>query len=469
MLFSSLTFLCCFLPLFLVLYFAIKKRGSRNIILLCFSLVFYAWGEPLYIFLMIATIILNWGGALLIGRAEGGKRKALLAATVILDFASLGFFKYASFAVDVLNGIGLPLTSIAITLPIGISFYTFQIVSYVVDVYRGDVEPQKNVLTLGTYVSAFPQLIAGPIVRYSDVAEELEDRSETLANFASGLRRFIVGLTKKVLIANPVAAVADSIFALDAMEYGAAGAWIAAAAYALQIYYDFSGYSDMAIGLGRMMGFNFCENFNHPYAAVSVRDFWRRWHISLSTFFRDYVYIPLGGNRVSSARWVFNMLIVWTLTGLWHGAGYTFILWGLYYGILLIIEKFVTGRFLEKYRVIGHIVTIFSFIFGWVLFRADTLTQAGSIYAAMFGAYPVTEQVTAAVLQRCGVNTLFIFAMIAGVVFAAPVGKIIKKTVQAARKSSLGYIYDAGLLVLLLLSLAQLAVGAYNPFIYFRF
>lgn len=469
MLFSSLTFLCCFLPLFLVLYFSTKKRRSRNIILLCFSLVFYAWGEPLYIIIMVATIVLNWGCALLIGRVEGSKRKVILAITVILNFASLGIFKYTSFAVSVLNDLGVTLSPVEIALPIGISFYTFQIVSYVVDVYRGDVEPQKNLLTLGTYVAAFPQLIAGPIVRYSDIAEELEDRRETLENFATGMRRFLVGLSKKVLIANQVAVVVDSIYALDASEYGIAGAWVAATAYTLQIYYDFSGYSDMAIGLGRMMGFNYCENFNYPYTAISVRDFWRRWHISLSSFFRDYVYIPLGGNRVKVFRWLLNMLIVWTLTGLWHGAGFTFILWGVYYGLLLIIEKFIFGRLFEEYRILGHIITIFSFIFGWVLFRAETIKQAGTIYAAMFGRYPVTIQETAAVLQRCGVNTLFILSMIFGVIFAVPVGKKIEKSIKNRSNLWIGYIYDIEILILLLLSLAQLAVGAYNPFIYFRF
>ena len=470
MLFSSLHFILFFFPLFLLVYFSAKKRYTRNVILFVFSLVFYAWGEPLYIFLMLFSLTVNYFSAILIDRRRDIAKK-LLILNVVVNLSMLGVFKYAGFVLETVNLIpGVSLSVPSIALPIGISFYTFQIMSYVIDVYRGDTAVQHNYIFLGAYLAAFPQLIAGPIVRYITVAEELENRQETLDDFAAGCRRFIMGLSKKVLISNVMAETADLLLASSAEDIGAVGAWIAVLAYTLQIYFDFSGYSDMAIGMGRMMGFHYLENFNYPYTAVSVTDFWRRWHISLSSFFRDYVYIPLGGNRVSKPRWIFNLSVVWILTGLWHGASWNFVLWGVYFGVLLILEKLIWGKTIEKIPVLRHIYTILVFVFGWVIFRAENLTQAGEIFEAMFGMYGLSGESARLpiILQSSGFDIVFIIMFIAGIILSAPVyPKLIQNNVAKSRALSVSF--DIVLILLLIASAASIAVGSYNPFIYFRF
>ena len=474
MLFSSLPFLFLFLPLFFGSDFLFRKRFSRNVVLLAFSLLFYAWGEPLYVLLMLFSIVFNYFLALGIvsARTAGRPRRAkgLLTAAAAVNLLLILIFKYTGFlasSFNVLTGLSVPVPEIA--LPIGISFYTFQILSYVADVYRGEAEAQRSVLYLGAYLCAFPQLIAGPVVRYATVADELENRTETLADFALGLRRFIAGLAKKVLIANTMAAAADGILRFSAADYGIAGAWIAMLAYAFQIYFDFSGYSDMAIGMGRMMGFHYLENFNYPYTARSVTDFWRRWHISLSSFFRDYVYIPLGGSRVARPRWILNMMIVWACTGFWHGASVNFILWGVYFGVLLILEKLVWGRAIEKIPILSHIYALVCVLFGWVIFRSETLTQLSDILKAMCGVYGFGGATVhpALVLQRSGVSLLFIAAFAAAAVLSTPIWQKHKQIILKARFG--GALCDAAACATLLLCICELAIGSYNPFIYFRF
>lgn len=472
MLFSSLTFLFAFLPLFFACYFLFKGRKARNIVLFAFSLLFYAWGEPLYIFLMLFSLTANYFLARWLNGYQDNRRKAVLVLAVIINLALLGVFKYTGFGIEIFNSItGLSVPAPAIALPIGISFYTFQILSYVIDVYRGTVKCQKNWAFLGAYLSAFPQLIAGPIVRYETVEEELTQRKETLTDFANGLRRFIFGLAKKVLVANTMASVCDKLLEFAPEQLGALGGWLAAIAYTLQIYFDFSGYSDMAIGMGRMMGFHYLENFNYPYIASSVTDFWRRWHISLSTFFRDYVYIPLGGNRVKTLRWVFNMGIVWLLTGLWHGASWNFVLWGIYYFVLLVAEKLIIKRFNIKIPVLGNVVTLLLVILGWVLFRAENISLAGGWIAAMFGGYGAfgtgTTQLPI-IFQQCDVNTVFVITLFAAMVLSTPIAKRLTAP-HGERVTVINVVSDVICLILLLLCIANLASDSYNPFIYFRF
>lgn len=465
MLFSSLPFLFCFLPLFFILYFAVNKRSIRNYILLGFSLIFYGWGEPLYIFLMIFSIAINYFFALRINaeQSKGSTGKSTVIIAAVVNLALIGVFKYAGFILRIFGISELRLANIP--LPIGISFYTFQILSYVIDVYRKEVPAQKNIFFLGAYLSGFPQLIAGPIVRYQTIADELNSRTETFEEFAAGLRRFVAGLAKKVLIANNVAALTDGILRLSGKDYGAVGAWLAMIAYSLQIYFDFSGYSDMAIGLGRMMGFHYLENFNYPYIGKSVTDFWRRWHISLSTFFRDYVYIPLGGNRVSKLRWILNMMIVWMLTGLWHGAAWTFILWGLYFGVLLILEKICWQKAIEKLPVIRNLYTIIIVIFGWVIFRAENVAHIGEIVTSMFGANGsgsftwLTEQDI--------IQMPYLIAIVAGIVCSMPVSRYLSKLFNS--KFIGRVIIDLSTIAALIYCIFSLAVGSYNPFIYFIF
>ena len=354
MVFSSITFVYAFFPLVAVAYYLSKNRVYRNVVLLLASLLFYSWGEPRFLLLMLAATLAAYCGGLLMERSTAHKR-LILIVTVVLLVGNLFVFKYLNFFSENLSALfgwsALP----KLTLPIGISFYTFQILSYVIDLYRGEIRVQRNYFYLLLYVSFFPQLIAGPIVRYETVEQEILERRESIDDVAAGLRRFILGLAKKVILANNIARIAETIYAGDSAVYGTALYWLAAVAYALQIYFDFSGYSDMAIGLGRMFGFHFLENFDHPYTALSITDFWRRWHISLSTWFRDYVYIPLGGNRVKKSRWIRNILVVWALTGFWHGAQWNFLFWGLYYGLLLLAEKLFLGRLLERLQEQGDI------------------------------------------------------------------------------------------------------------------
>ena len=461
MLFSSNVFLYFYIPIVLLLYYVLPRK-ARNPVLFAVSLFFYGWGEPVYMLLMVATIGLNFVcGALIEKKKSAGEsaRKPLVVG-VVLNLLILGFFKYTGFLVDSLKSV-LPfmagIKTPQISLPIGISFYVFQSMSYIIDVYRDDAPVQKNPVTFGTYVTLFPQLIAGPIVRYADVAKQLQERRENLTDFASGVRLFIVGLSKKVLLANQMGALWESLQTSE----GSLAAWVGIAAYALQLYFDFSGYSDMAIGLGRMFGFEFLINFNYPYIAKSITDFWRRWHISLSTWFREYVYIPLGGNRKGLKRQILNLLIVWGLTGFWHGASWNFLLWGLYYGILLILEKTFLLKVLEKTpAVLRHIYSMVAVLLGWALFYFEDMGALGAFFLRLFN-FSATDGV--AINRILGYLPLFAVAAVA----ATPFGKNLY--LKWKEKSWSEYALLGGAAVLLLLCVAVLVSQSYNPFIYFRF
>ncbi|MDA3845339.1 MAG: MBOAT family protein [Vallitaleaceae bacterium] len=395
MVFSSYSFLFLFLPITLALYYLMPKRNLKNLVLFGCSLVFYSWGEPVYIVLMLVSILNDYSMSRLIDinhkKKRMGRAKLFLIISFAVNLGLLGFFKYYGFAVENINQVfNLKLIAHQLPLPIGISFYTFQTMSYTIDVYRGKTKVQKNLLTLSTYVALFPQLIAGPIVRYIDIEHELEHRTESLQLFSQGTRRFILGLAKKVLIANPMGFLADSIYGGQISEHSSLILWLAALGFTLQIYFDFSGYSDMAIGLGKMFGFNFLENFNYPYISKSITDFWRRWHISLTTWFRDYLYIPLGGNRVSRLKWLRNILIVWFVTGLWHGASWNYIIWGLYYFVILLFEKFLIGGLLKKMpKIFAHIYTLFIVVIGWVIFRIEDFAVLKEVLYRMFSFQPI--------------------------------------------------------------------------------
>lgn len=465
MVFSSFTFLFIFLPLVLLTYFLAKKRQLRNIVLLVFSLIFYAWGEPVYVILMLLSIIVNYFIALKIERRKRGKKKWMII-DVIFNLGVIGFFKYGNFIIQNINSIfHSNIGEMDLALPIGISFYTFQVLSYVIDVYRKTVPTQKSIVNLGMYVTLFPQLIAGPIVRYETVAEEIENRKENFSEVVEGLKRFFIGLGKKVLIANQMALIADTIYGGDLATTGTVSLWLAAISYTLQIYFDFSGYSDMAIGLGRMFGFHFLENFNYPYIAKSITDFWRRWHISLSTWFRDYVYIPLGGNRVSKFKWLRNILVVWLLTGLWHGASWNFILWGVYYGVILIIEKVFLGRIIEKLpKVLQHIYALFFIIIGWVIFRVEDFSQMGIVLQKMF-----TWQASS-IIDNIILN-FDIFSSLPYILIGIIGSMPLWTKVREKRKQTNSYLIVSNLwsFGIFMLSICFLLVATYNPFIYFRF
>lgn len=399
MLFSSLTFLFGFLPILLILYFILKKRKYKNIVLLIFSLIFYAWGEPKYIFLMLLTILIVYIFGILIDKFDKENKKILkkisLIICIILVLGSLIFFKYSNFLIENVNlAFKAKIKPLNIVMPIGISFYTFQILSYIIDLYNKKIKLQKNYFSLALYVSLFPQLIAGPIVRYETVEEEIDNRKETKEDVISGTKRFIIGLSKKVIIANQMALLADLIFNKHNGAYGTTIIWLGTFAYTLQIYFDFSGYSDMAIGLGKIFGFHFLENFDYPYISKSVTEFWRRWHISLSTWFRDYVYIPLGGNRVNKFKWIRNIILVWLLTGLWHGAAWNFIIWGIYYGLLLLFEKLFFDRILKKLpTIINWLYTFIIVMIGWMIFRSNSLNELLLFIKTMF-VYKQTDWLT---------------------------------------------------------------------------
>ena len=459
MVFSALSFLFAFLPLVILLYYVSRNRIWRNGVLLVFSLLFYSWGEPKLIVLMLAASTVaylgGWGICLLADRPKA--RTAVYALTLCLLTANLAIFKYGNLFADTvcaLLGRDNPIPAIA--LPIGISFYTFQILSYVIDLYRGKIALQKNWCSLTLYLSFFPQLIAGPIVRYQTVEQEILSRRESLEDMAAGLQRFAVGLAKKVILANGLGSFSESIYAGDPAVFGTAIYWLAAAAYALQIYFDFSGYSDMAIGLGRMFGFHFLENFNHPYRATSITDFWRRWHISLSTWFRDYIYIPLGGSRVGRGKHIRNILIVWGLTGFWHGASWNFLLWGLYYGLLLLLEKFVLQQALDKLpRIFRWGYTMFLVLIGWVLFNRTDFGQMAQTLQTMFCLLPTDW---AAVVAADSQLLLGLFYLPLGALACLPWKLRLPQWVQYGL--SLGLL---GICIVLILS------SSYNPFIYFRF
>ena len=468
MVFSSVVFLFVFLPLVLLLYY-IAPKAVRNGILLLASLLFYAWGEPIYVLLMLASTIVAYIAGRGIGKFQDNRKKAKLVLILAICFhvGCLVFFKYTDFFIHNLNGLLLTnIPGLHLALPIGISFYTFQILSYLIDVYNGKVAVQKSWLKLATYVALFPQLIAGPIVRYETVEEDLTSRKVSIDKFAYGTKRFIVGLGKKVLIANTVGELYEVVHGLEANAQSVVLLWMAAFAYTIQIYYDFSGYSDMAIGLGHMFGFRFLENFNYPYISTSITDFWRRWHISLSSWFRDYIYIPLGGNRGGKFKWYRNIFVVWLLTGFWHGAEWTFVLWGLYFGVLLVVEKnFLLGKIGNLPKALQHIYTMLLVVISWTIFAAKDLADLGTTIKGMFGfgGLAFANANTGYYISSYGL--LFIIAVIG----ATPLVKnCYRKWLK--KNSILNLLIDAALLFgLLLVCIAYLVSASFNPFLYFRF
>ncbi len=467
MLFSSISFLYGFLPIVLAAYFLVPKRG-RNLVLLAASLIFYFFGEPVYTALLIFSSLSDYAHSLFIEKHRGtAAAKAALVSSIVINLGLLGFFKYADFLIAAVNTVlGLEIPLLHVALPIGISFFTFQTMSYTIDVYRGEVHAERSLLSLATFVCLFPQLIAGPIVRYSDIAGELSDRRSTLSGVSDGLRRFCMGLSKKVLIANACGELCETFRSCG--EKSVLFYWIYAVAFTLQIYFDFSGYSDMAIGLGRVFGFSFPENFNYPYLSRSITEFWRRWHMTLGGWFRDYVYIPLGGNRVSKAKWVRNLFVVWMLTGLWHGAAWNFVLWGLLFGVLLAVEKLWLGRRLERAPgSVRHLYVMLLVVLSFVLFNADGLAGAAGDFAGLFGlaGLPFSNAVTLYYLKSYAVLMLF------GVIGATPLAKRGWERVRrsAAGERVLTVLEPAGIAVLLLVVTAFLVDGSFNPFLYFRF
>ncbi len=465
MVFSSILFLFLYLPVTLAVYYLVPARW-RNVWLFAVNLVFYGWGEPVYILLMVFSICLNYVSGLLIGKHRDTDRKKarrVLVVNTVLNLAMLFFFKYFDLMARTLSAIpGVDIPTLGLSLPIGISFYTFQTMSYPIDVYRGDGHVQRNFIKFGTFVALFPQLIAGPIVRYKDIAAQLDERHETLDKFASGVQRFIVGLAKKVLIANNVGMLWDVYADAAPGQLTFMGAWLAAIAFSLQIYFDFSGYSDMAIGLGRMLGFEFLENFNYPYISKSVTEFWRRWHMSLGTWFRDYVYIPLGGSRKGLPRQMLNLLIVWALTGLWHGASWTFLFWGLYYAFFLILEKLFLLRWLDRHHAAGHVYTLLVAVSGWVIFQQTSVSQTLVFFQAMCGLGPA---------GFCAGQDLYYLSSFGPVLLAAcfaslPAGKaLFAKLPEKVRAVSVPVL----ILAVLTVSTAYLVDSTYNPFLYFKF
>lgn len=464
MVFSSLVFLFAYLPFTLLAYYLVP-RGGRNIFLFFINLLFYGWGEPTLVLLMLLNIVINYAGGFLVDkyRSNEKKKKLYLILTCVIDIGILGLFKYTGMiceTVNLLPFINIP--TVEISLPIGISFYTFQTMSYVIDVYRDDAPVSKSFINFGTYVALFPQLIAGPIVRYRDVAYQLTHRKETMEQFTKGVLLFMVGLGKKVIIANPLGTFVTQIFATTDSN-GVLGSWVGIIAFSMQIYFDFSGYSDMACGLGNMLGFEFLKNFNYPFISKSISEFWRRWHISLSTWFKEYVYIPLGGNRKGIKRQIINLLIVWGLTGLWHGAAYNFLLWGFYYGILLILEKFVLQRFLEKMpAVIQHIYTLFFVIIGFGLFYFTDMSELGAFMRSLFDFSQ----------GLFGAQALTLFLQNLPLFLAAAFACTPLSSKLYARVQDFGGVWllqTAFCLVVLFISTSSLAKQSYNPFLYFRF
>ncbi len=474
MLFTSIVFLYYFLPLLLFLYYIAGKK-IRNYILLIFSLLFYAWGEPKFVFLMMFMVFINYIVGILIDKEKtinekSKKAKVTLAVGVVANLAMLGYFKYSMFIMESINSLLNTTFEVkTVNLPIGISFFTFQAMSYIIDVYRNDGKVQKNLGNLMLYISLFPQLIAGPIVRYSTVDDQIRDRSETVALFESGINRFVIGLGKKILLANNMAVVADKAFNLvDAgSEISVAFAWAGVVCYTLQIYFDFSGYSDMAIGLGRMFGFEFIENFNYPYISKSIGEFWRRWHISLGSWFRDYVYIPLGGNRCSLGRNIFNLAVVWFLTGLWHGANWTFVLWGCYFGVFIILERYVLKDIMEK--IPGRLrvcITFILVVLGWVLFRATTLDAAKEYYSILFGLGDNTLVDGNLDLFIYEYGIMFIIALFA----TTPFAKNLVSKVFTNKDSVVYMVCEFAFLIgIMYICTTSLVASNFNPFIYFNF
>ena len=467
MLFSSIPFLYYFLPLVLAVYFLVP-RGAKNAVLFASSLLFYAWGEPRFCVFMLLSIAQGYVFGRLIekNRRRTKRSKLFLTASVCLSLGLLGYCKYADFFISGLNAVtGASIKLLHVALPIGISFYTFQILSYVVDVYRGSVPAQKSFLKLGTYIAMFPQLIAGPIVRYAEIAPQLDSRQTTLEDVSSGACRFVIGLSKKVLLANVLYELITAF--QQSRDLSVLYFWLYAVSFALQLYFDFSGYSDMAIGLGRIFGFRFSENFTYPYISGSITEFWRRWHISLGSWFRDYVYIPLGGNRVSKAKWLRNILIVWMLTGLWHGASWTFVLWGLGFAFLLVAEKLVYGRLLQRTHVLKHVYTLLLVTLSFVLFNADSVSEAVSQLGAMFGAGGLPLVSTEGVYYLKSYAGTFLFAAIGATPLVSNAISRFGNTRFGAQ--ALTVLQPLVMLALLAACTAFLVDGSFNPFLYFRF
>lgn len=468
MVFSSLLFLFKFLPIVLVLYFVLPK-SMRNLALFAVSLFFYAWGEPVYVVLMIFSTVVDYTHGLLVEKAvsTGHKRRAkmIVASSMTINLLLLGFFKYSDFIIANINSLfGTAIPLLNLPLPIGISFYTFQTMSYTIDVYRGQAKAQRNIISFGAYVALFPQLIAGPIVQYKTIAKQLNSREETVDGFSSGVSRFMIGLGKKVLIANNVGIIWDNVKALDISSMPVITAWIGIIAFAFQIYFDFSGYSDMAIGLGRMFGFKFNENFDHPYISQTITEFWRRWHISLGTWFREYVYIPLGGNRRGLPMQIRNILIVWALTGIWHGASWNFLAWGLYFGLILTLEKMFLLKWLQKApRILRHIYTLVLVLVSWAIFAFDDFAGGISYIGAMFS------------FKNGFINSQTLYILFTSIVLLAiaAIGstELPIKTARRLSSAGIGYVIAKNIvfIAIFFLSTAYLVDASYNPFLYFRF
>ncbi|MFJ5717836.1 MBOAT family O-acyltransferase [Neobacillus sp. NPDC093127] len=473
MVFSNLVFLYVFLPIVLLIYYFAQDK-LKNIVLLLVSLVFYAWGEPKYVFLMIFSIVMNYFFGLVVQRFRGKSfaHKTALWISILANLSLLGFYKYGNFAIENINQLfNLHINNDPIPLPIGISFFTFHAMSYIIDVYRKGNEAQKNLWDLALYITFFPQLVAGPIIRYNTIADQLKNRIHNITLFAVGIKQLIIGLSKKVLIANPLGEIADTVFATGPADLSQSTAWIGIMAYTLQLYFDFSGYSDMALGLAKMFGFEFPINFNYPYIANSISEFWRRWHISLSSWFRDYVYIPLGGNRVSEWKIYRNILIVWTITGLWHGASWTFMAWGFYYGVIISMERLFMQNILQKlWTPIRHIYVIVIVMVGWVFFRADNFSYSYGFIKTMFGfGGQIYNNQTILLLHD---NTIM---LLIAVLFVFPIYPYLKEKLEKSfqtkpmvliSKEVIGNITYIGLLLVVTMYLVN---STYNPFIYFRF
>ncbi|MGU8835420.1 MBOAT family O-acyltransferase [Clostridium perfringens] len=461
MVFSSLIFLFIFLPIFLGIYFLVPKK-IKNLILFLFSLVFYAWGEPIYVVIMLFSTVYDYTIGLFMDRYRSNKYipRVCLVLSILGNMGMLMFFKYSNFFIENINNIfNMNVDLLSVALPIGISFYTFQTMSYTIDLYRNKISVQRNIISFGAYVAMFPQLIAGPIVTYSKVEKEIDNRSENLDKFTYGITRFIEGLAKKVLIANGIGMLWEQISNSFILDMSVATAWLGMVAFGLQLYFDFSGYSDMAIGLGSMLGFNFPENFNYPYISRSVTEFWRRWHITLGSWFREYVYIPLGGNRVSKKRFLINIGIVWFLTGFWHGASWNFVLWGVYFGVIMIFEKVFLLKHLEKLpNVISRSYLLITIILSWVLFSMDSLKSIKNYFMVMFGFGQgnLIDDNFMYLISNYGI------LLIIGVIFTTPVSKYIKKYI---REELMYFVY----IIILILVTAYLVDSTFNPFLYFRF
>ena len=467
MVFSTPVFLFCFLTLTLIMYYLVPRK-FRNVVLFVMSMVFYFWGERIYAIIMIISTIVDFTHGMIVTKCkEHGKMrgaKLAVASSMIINLGILFFFKYWDFIAESLQSVGVTfIPKLDIHLPIGISFYTFQTMSYTIDVYRGDTRAQRNILNFGTYVTLFPQLIAGPIIKYKDLGDQIDERSCTADRFASGVITFVIGLSKKLIIANNVGQLWETVKLAEVSELTVAGAWLGAIAYTLQIYFDFSGYSDMAVGLGRMFGFEFIENFNYPYISKSITEFWRRWHISLSTWFKEYLYIPLGGNRGSKLKWFRNILIVWAATGLWHGASWNFLMWGLYFAVLLILEKQFLLKLLKKLpSFVQHIYTMFFVIIGWVIFGIEDFAKMRDYLGALFGIGTKGAIDTITVYRASNYMFMLPIAVIASIPLSR---KLFEKLPERAANVVRPVLVIMGLLI----CTAYLVAGTYNPFLYFRF